>query len=261
METHGYVHEPKEKKIRIPIAEGDLEVRGILRGACDSPLAILVPGLGGWMHDLLLFNASRYFEQQGISTLRVSFYGDDEKQRDIGSFDVKVNAADIDAIVAYAKDQGAAWLCVIGHSYSGMAIVYSQAQAFDAAVLWDASHTDGYDERQAKERLEKDFIYIAELDSYVSAHGPGYVLSRKVFDNYAPGSTAMAQNFTVDTLIINARKSGDAMLRFGKDYANNISADTRHVVIDNASHTFTEEGAMEVLFGVTVEWIKQKAGQ
>lgn len=86
----------------------------------------------------------------GIATLRVSFYGDGEKQRNIRDFDVKTNASDIDAVVDYVKEQGSRWVCVIGHSYSGMAIVYSNKQAFDTPVLWDASHTYGYDEPQAK---------------------------------------------------------------------------------------------------------------
>jgi len=248
----------KEAALRMPIPESELEIHGILRGDYNSPLAVLAPGLGGWMHDLLLFNASRFFEQQGIATLRVSFYGDNEKQRNIGDFGVKTNAADIDTIVDYIKKQGSKRVCVIGHSYSGMAIVYSKNQAFDAAVLWDASHTDGYDEPQAKKNLENDFLYIKELDSYVSANGPGYVLSRKVFEDYAPGSTAMAKNFTVDTLVVNAAKSGKVMERFGKDYANNINAETKHIVIPAASHPFTEDGAMEKLYEVTTQWIKEK---
>jgi alpha/beta superfamily hydrolase len=247
-----------EQDVTIPIPETELEIQGVLRGEYSQPLAILAPGLGGWMHDLILFNASRYFERQGIATLRVSFYGDSDKQRNIGDFDVKTNAADIDTIVDYAKQRGSEWICVIGHSYSGMAIVYSQKQAFDAAVLWDASHTDGYDEPQSKKNLEKDFLYIDQLGSYVSANGPGYVLSRKVFENYAPGSTSMAQAFKIDTLVVNAEESGKTMLRFGKDYASSISASTEHVVIPGASHPFTEDGAMEKLYGITTDWIKEQ---
>lgn len=247
-----------ERNITVPISRTDLEIHGVLRGGYDQPLAILAPGLGGWMHDLILFNASRYFEKQDVATLRVSFYGDSERQRNIGDFDVKTNAADIDTIVDYAKEQGSEWICVIGHSYSGMATVYSQKQAFDAAVLWDASHTDGYDEPQAKKNLEKDFLYIDKLGSYVSASGPGYVLSRKVFENYAPGSTAMAQAFRVNTLVVNAEESGEAMYRFGEDYAKSISALTKHVVIPGASHPFTEDGAMEKLYATTTAWIKSQ---
>jgi hypothetical protein len=247
-----------ETEVHIPIPDSELEIRGVLRGDYNSPLAVLAPGLGGWMHDLLLFNASRFFEKQGIATLRVSFYGDNNKQRNIGDFGVKTNAADIDTIVGYVKEQGSEWVCVIGHSYSGMAIVYSKDQAFDAAVLWDASHTDGYDEPQAKKNLENDFLYIDELESYVSANGPGYVLSRRVFEDYAPGSTAMAGDFTVDTLVVNAADSGEAMERFGKDYADNIQAETEHIVIPNASHPFTEDGAMERLYETTARWIKEK---
>jgi|GEM_PF-1506951 len=247
-----------ERNVHIPIPDSDLEIQGVLRGDYTSPLAILAPGLGGWKHDLLLFNASRFFEQQGIATLRVSFYGDDSNQRNIGDFGVKANAEDIDTIVDYAHKQGSDWVCVIGHSYSGMAIVYSQKQAFNAAVLWDASHTDGYDEPQAKKNLKNDFLYIDELNSYVSANGSGYVLSSKVFEDYAPGSTAMAQAFKIDTLVINASDSSKAMYRFGEGYTANIDAVTEHIVIPNASHPFTEEGAMEKLYEVTAKWIKKK---
>ena len=210
----------KETEVYIPIPNSGLEIHGTLRGDYKMPLAVLAPGLGGWEHDLLLFNASRALGKIGIATLRVSFYGDREKQRNIGDFSVKTTAADIDTIVSHARDQGAHWICVIGHSYSGMAIVYSQAQAFDAAVLWDASHTDGYDEPKAKKSLKDDFLYIEELDSYVTANGPGYVLSRKVFEDYTPGSTEMAKNFDLDTLVINAQHSGESMMRFGADYAS-----------------------------------------
>lgn len=250
--------ENMERDICIPTVDGQFEIQGVLRGNFTDPLTILAPGLGGWKHDLLLFNASRYFERQGIATVRVSLYGDSDKQRDIGNFGVKANAADIDAVVDFARQQGAEWICVVGHSYSGMAIVFSQQQAFDAAVLWDASHTDGYDEPEAKQNLERDFVYVKQLDSFVSAKGPGYVLSRQVFDDYAPGSTAMARSFAVDTLVVNARESGEAMLRFGKDYANNINANSDHVVIPEASHSFTEDGAMERLFEITAKWIKNK---
>jgi hypothetical protein len=247
-----------ERNVHIPIPDSQLEIQGVLRGDYGSPLAILAPGLGGWMHDLLLFNASRFFEEQGIATLRVSFYGDDDRQRNIGDFGVKTNAQDIDTIVDYAMEQGSTWICAIGHSYSGMAIVYSQKQAFDAAILWDASHTDSYDEPQAKKNLEKDFLYLDALGSYVSASGPGYVLSRKVFEDYAPGSTKMAQAFKIDTFIVNASESGTAMQRFGKDYASNIHAATEHNVIPNASHSFTEDGAMDELLKVTTKWIERK---
>ena len=68
----------------------------------------------------------------------------------------------------------------------------------------------------------------------------------------------MAKVFTIDALVVNAADSGEAMERFGKDYANNINAETEHIVIPGASHPFTEEGAMEKLYEVTTDWIKGK---
>jgi len=208
------------------------------------------------MDDVLIFNASRYFEKQSMSSLRVSFYGYDDDQRDIKDFDVKVNAKDIDTIVDHARDKGAPWIGVVGHSYSGMAIVYSNKQLFNAAVLWDPSHTGSYDEPMAINNLEKDFIYIKKLDSYVSGNGPGGVLSRKVFDNHYPDSTEMARKFKLPTLVINASNSKE-MIAYGKDYADSIDAPTQQIVIPSSSHPFTEDGVMEVLYKRTASWIRE----
>ena len=246
-----------EQKVAIPIPGTKLKIHGMLRGDYSSPLAVLAPGLGGWMHDLLVFNASRFFERQGIATLRVSFYGYDENQRDIKDFDVKVNAEDIDIIVDYVRKEGAKWVAVVGHSYSGMGIIYSKKQQFDAAVLWDPSHTGGYDEPMAINNLEKDFIYIKQLDSYVSGNAMGAVISRKVFEDYEPGSKAMARKFKVPTLIVNAGWSKE-MKAYGQDYADNIDAPTKHIIIPNSTHPFTEEGVMEDLFQKTTAWLKEQ---
>lgn len=246
-----------ERAVQINVNES-LDIHGIFRGEAAWPLAVLCPGLGGWMNDLLLFNSSRYFEKHSISTLRVSFYGHDNKQRNIGEFGVKENAADIDSVVDYARARGSSWIGVIGHSYSGMAIIYSRKQAFDAAVLWDPSHTDGYDTIESKENLKRDFLYSTELSSYISAMGPGYVLSRKVFEDYAPGSSTMAEAFKVATLVINAENSGEAMRSYGQDYTDIINAPTKHVIIPNATHPFVEDGTSEVLFETTVKWIKER---
>jgi alpha/beta superfamily hydrolase len=59
-----------------------------LRGSFAQPLAIIAPGLGGWMHEMLLYNAARYFDKKGIATLRVSLYGDEPDQRDSVDCDV-----------------------------------------------------------------------------------------------------------------------------------------------------------------------------
>lgn len=246
-----------EQLLEIPIPETELKVHGVLRGDYDSPFAILMPGLGGWMHDGLLFNAARAFEKKGISSLRVSFYGDGEDQRNINDYDVNNCAEDIDVIVDYVKGKGTQWVSTVGHSYSGMAIVYSKKQQFDGAVLWDPSHTDGYSTLEAQFNLKKDFKYDKELDAYVSALGSGYVISRKVFENYEPGSVEKSKRFKVPTLIINAGYS-KAMQDYGKKYADSINAPTEQTVIPNVSHSFTEDGAMEKLFELTTEWIQKQ---
>lgn len=246
-----------ETEIRIPIKGTKLNIHGILRGELTQPIIVLAHGLSGWMHETLMFNASRYFEGKGVSSLRVSLVGDGDDQRNISDFGVHENANDIDAITDYLRENGVNKIAVVGHSYSGMAIVYSRKQKFDAAVLWDPSHTDGYETKNAKDNLEKDFKFIKELDTYVSGLGSGYVISRKVFENYQPGSHVMAQKFKIPTLIISAGLS-KVMQNYGKLYASEISAETKQVIIKNSSHPFVEDGAMEKLFDATYEWLKNK---
>ncbi len=246
----------KEQQIQIPIIGSKLNIHGVLRGDYSMPVVVLAHGLSGWMHETLMFNASRYFEKQGIASLRISFIGDADDQRDISDFGIHENADDIDTAVNYLKQKGSPWIGVIGHSYSGMAIVFSKQQKFDAAVLWDPSHTDNYESNDAKENLKRDFMFIKELDSYVAGLGSGYVISRKVFENHEPGSVTSARKFKVPTLVVNAGLSKE-MQAYGKSYADEIQAQTKQVIIPNSSHPFVEDGAMEELFEKTLEWLRQ----
>lgn len=247
----------KETSLEIPIQNTALAVHGILRGEYSDPMVILAPGLGGWMNDLLLYNAARHFESVGISSLRISFYGHAENQRDIKDCDVKTFAQDLDEVVDYIGKQAVRWIGVIGHSYSGMGIVYSKRQQFNAAVLWDPSHTDSYDDPQAKQNLKEDFIYLASIDSYASGSGPGYVMSRKVFENHSPRSAEQARSFKIPSLVINADHSQE-MKKYGKDYVESFNANSEQVIIPSSSHSFTEDGVMEELFKTTSKWLRQR---
>jgi dienelactone hydrolase len=243
-----------ETYIKILNEFDDIEIHGMLRGKFIDPLIILAPGLGGWMHDLQMFNASRYFEKQGFATLRLSFYGHDERQRNISDFGSHDCAADIDAVVDYVRRQGAKFVGVAGHSFSGLGIIYSKQQRFDTGILWDPTHTDGYDDPEAEKNLARDFIFIESLNSYVSGIGPGYVLSNKVFSDHGPGSNEAAKSFKKPLLVINADES-KSQIEKGMDYVKNCPSESKHVVIPNSSHPFTQDGAMENLFSETTKWL------
>lgn len=246
----------QEQEIAIPLSESGHMIYGTLRGDYKHPLIVLCHGYGGWMHEMLMYNAARYFEKEGFATLRLSMYGGGENSRNISESDVVTHAADIDDAVAYAKKSGAEWIGIIGHSYSGMAIVYSEKQQFDAAALWDPSHTDGYDDPEAFRKLEGDFTRLPELHMYVSGLGSGYVYAQTVFENDYPKSHEMAGKFKVPTLVVNASWS-ESQQRYGKDYADTIVATTERVVIPDSSHPFTEDGAAEKLFATSANYFKK----
>jgi len=251
-----YSYRMKETDITIPLTGTDLNIYGVLRGDYAKPLVILCHGYGGWMNEMLLYNAARYFEKEGFASLRLSMYGGGEHSRDISASDVLTHANDMDDVVSYVKDKGAEQVALVGHSFSGLAIVYSKKQQFDAAILWDPTHTDAYKDPEAIKSIERDFLFVDKLNAYVSGKGSGYVYAKTVFDNDFPDSKEMAAKFHVPTCVVNADWSEDQQ-RLGKAYVNDISADAKQVIIPGSSHPFTEEGAAERLFAATVDYCRE----
>lgn len=245
----------KETEVKIPLSDSDLYIYGTLRGNYKNPLIVLCHGYGGWGHEMLMYNGARYFEKEGFTTLRLSMYGGGEKSRNIADSDVITHAQDIDSVVDFVKGKGAPWIGVAGHSYSGMAIVYSANQLFDSAALWDPTHTDGYDEPHAKKSLEDDFVYVDTINAYVSGMGSGYVYAKTVLDNSYPKSNEMAQNFKIPTLVVNASWSKEQQ-RYGKAYAENIHAKAKQIIVPDSTHPFTSDGAAEKLFAATTEFFR-----
>lgn len=246
----------KETYLEIPSYDKDIKIHGTLRGELTNPLIVLAPGLGGWMHDLQMFNASRFMEQAGYASLRLSFYGHADNQRNIFDYAVHDCAKDIDAVVEYLRTEGSEFIAVAGHSYSGLGIMYTEKQQFDTGILWDSTHTDGYEDPESQKNLERDFMYIDDLGSYVSGQGPGYVLSKRVFTDYGPGSAIAAQKFTKPLLVVNASDT-DYQIERGLDYIDNCTTKKKHVIIPYSSHPFVEEGAMDQLFQATADWMNE----
>lgn len=245
----------REQEVKILLTDSDLYLYGTLRGDYSNPLIVLCHGYGGWRHEMLLYNSARFFENEGFSTLRLSMYGGGDQSRNISDSDVLTHARDIDDAVLFVKEKGSSWVGVVGHSYSGLAIVYSTRQQFEAAALWDPTHTDGYEDPQSINNLENDFVFVEKLNAYVSGLGSGYVYAQSVFDNDYPKSNEMASKFNVPTCVINASWS-KTQQKYGEDYAECIAADSKQIIIPDSSHPFTEEGAAEKLFTETSTYFK-----
>jgi pimeloyl-ACP methyl ester carboxylesterase len=246
-----------ETKVKIPLPDNQHYIYGTLRSSYNNTLIVLCHGYGGWMHETLLYNGARFFEKEGLSTLRLSMYGGGEKSRDIADSDVTTHANDIDSVVEYVRKKGVKRVVVIGHSYSGMAIVYSAAQDFDLAILWDPTHTNGYDEPEAIKNLKNDFTYVDSQRVYASGKGPGYVYAKTVFENDYPESKEAASKFKIKSCIINASWSKDQQ-KYGKDYADHIDAITEHIIIPDSTHHFMDDGVAEKLFAETTNYLKKQ---
>lgn len=97
----------KEQDVDIPIEGTKYKMQGVLRGDYTSPVIILAHGLSGWMHETLMFNASRYFEKKGFATLRINLNGDSKDEIHIKDFGIHENALEIDVATDFVKQKGA----------------------------------------------------------------------------------------------------------------------------------------------------------
>ena len=130
----------KEKTVffDLPHAKG-LRIKGILRGEFAGPLAVMMHGRPGSGNELLQYLGARYLHGRGISTLRLFMYGSEPRTRNVADCTLQTHVDDFEAVIRKLREQNAAQIFAIGHSYGGLTILKSTAK-LDGAVLWDPSH-------------------------------------------------------------------------------------------------------------------------
>ncbi|MDP4038588.1 MAG: alpha/beta hydrolase [bacterium] len=234
----------------------NLRIKGILRGALDKPLAVMMHGRPGSGNELLQYLGARYLYEQGISSLRLFMYDFEPRTRNLLDCTLQTHADDFDEVVKQLRKKGTPRVFGIGHSYGGITILKAKA-SLDGVVLWDPTHGSFWSEDRGK-KYEKDFPEKIIDDFIIGTAGYGYVTSRRMNESEkAMGDTSQwAAHKGYPLKIISAGKG--AMVDLGKRYIDAADQPKQQVVIKGASHQFEDSDKIILeLFRQTTSWLKE----
>ena len=240
-----------EKEIKIPVS-GRKCIYGILRGSLKNPLIIFVHGLTGHMNEHLFYNASRYFERKEFSCFRFNLYGFEKDARKMAECDLSVHGRDLDSVIEYFKKKKVKRIFVVGHSYGGPAVLFSEKKDYDGIVLWEPSY--GLKGCFGRER------YVTQLDAYLNDEDwpYGVIFSKKFLADRNVSNERIRKlihDIRVPVEIICAGKG--ILIKGGRKYYAAANKPKKFTIIKKASHCFDEDGTEEKLFKETHFWLKK----
>ena len=223
-------------------------IYGKIRGSLHRPVVVLVHGLSGHMDEALHYNAARFFEQHGFTSVRFNLYSWEPGGRKLAQCTLKIHARDLDAVVTWLRRRGAKWVYVVGHSYGAPTILHSQQKQFDGVVFWDGSYG-------TISRYLLKLLKVPGFPARVMDGGYGVLVGeRMVQESTKVDSLALVRKLRVPMGFFYAGKGriqagGRAMYRAAR-------GPKVFKVIPGAGHNFSEDGKQEQLFRATLAWLK-----
>jgi pimeloyl-ACP methyl ester carboxylesterase len=241
--------------IDLPNTDG-LKIKCILRGSLESPLVVMMHGLGGKPNSLIQYLGARYLHENGFSTLRLAMYDTLPQTRNLIDCTLMTHITDFETVVSYLRDKGVDCIFAEGHSYGGATILGSQAM-LEGAVLWDPTHGNYW----AEKRYEKYAAQFPEKlvgDIYIGLSGAGYLIPKAIEDyDRGVGDTAQWATGKGYPLKIIAAGSG-AMADLGQKYIDVADEPKQCIVIEGAGHNFDDsDEVMMQLLSETESWFKE----
>ncbi|HEV7467085.1 MAG TPA: alpha/beta fold hydrolase [Candidatus Dormibacteraeota bacterium] len=258
-----------EQARAIPVPGTDKVIHGLLREVPGAPLVVLVHCLTGWKNSTKYYLGARALERAGFSSFRFDLYGYADDARKLLDCTVATHADDLDLVLAVLREeQPDRPISVIGHSLGGLTILCSRRQGFDAVVLWDATHSGGWQPRQAEEHADpahpygdESTVWEGSLDCYRLRWGCDILVSEAMLRSYRdPDCNALISQLHRPVKVIAA--GANAFLRsVQNEYYEHANEPKALAVIEGADHNFETGETMVELFAETVRWLDQHGRQ
>ena len=238
-----------EKVLKIKTS-GNKTIQAILRGSLRNPVIVQVHGLAGDMNTALQYNAARYFEKHGFSSLRFNLYAWEKGSRRLHETTFSTHGEDTDAVLAYLKSQGAKKIFITGHSYGFPSILHTRDRSFIAVAAWDGSilpknHVD------MPERIEKPKGRLVDFGYYI------VVGEQMAKDSRSIKSLDLLKTFEQPISYITVDDNIDGNLEGAQRMFKATRQKKELVVIKGGHHNFSEEGKQEALYKATLRWFKK----
>lgn len=207
-----------------------------LHGKLQDRVAVIVhgrPGSGDYEPYRII---SRYLDNYGIPTLRLSLYSDHPDTRDIQDCSLETNATDLEAVIGDLRPKVGS-IALVAHSYSAMASGMLEHNKPDVAVWLDPSHGSYWQNNSGGSEIK-----VGDHIIYAGGAGYTYPASYQEYDRQLGDTSYLAKKLDRPLKIISAGKG--SLTEYGELYYQAANEPKSHVVIPDADHGFTNSDAV-----------------
>lgn len=228
------------------------EIHGYLHPVADkhSPIVVLVHGLTGSMEEYIHLRLARLLNERGYPAIRFNQYGDQEHARKFQESTIREHVSDTKVVIEYARNQGCSKVVLAGHSLGSPIAIAATDDSINGLILIDPTG-------RPVDRIKDWETYDAEHRiSYLNWSRQIILGKRWIEDARSfPDSYEQFSHIKCPVQIIAAERADQ--MKFCERYHEVHPAHPVIQIVPHATHCFPEEGAVELLASMMLQWIVQ----
>lgn len=213
-------------------------------------LIIFVHGFIGNSNEHIFFNGAKLFNNKGFDTYRFNLYaGDGKNTRNFSDTKISLHGVDINTVIKNFRNKYE-HIYLIGHSYGGTALLFTEQSMVDGYIFWDASLIDS-----DKENKWWSGKFNLNLNSYILDCGMETLIGKNFVEELMnfPSCVELIKKINKPILLVAAGKKGN--LKAGKEYYKHANRPKSLVNIKSADHNFNNWNDEETLIRITYDWL------
>ncbi|MBI1972529.1 alpha/beta hydrolase [Candidatus Woesearchaeota archaeon] len=212
---------------------------------------VIVHGFSGHQDEHPYYSGAKYFVKRGFAVCRFGLYGWKKKARKLDETTIAINTQDTNRVIEYLKRKGYTKIFVIGHSLSGLSTLLVNTKRVDGIILWDPTSD------KMLRKKQKWIKYNKRIKKYILYAGIKFLMGKKMYDEWKnfPNTLKIFKQTQKPILIIAAGKG--ILVKRCQQYYKSANQPKKLVIIKDAGHIFSEEGAEEKLFKETLKWCRK----
>lgn len=234
-----------EKQINLNTKDGHV-IYGHLNSSQKSDnLIIFVHGLTGNQTEQHYNNAPIFFNDKGFDTFRFDLYSPRMSARKTSEVSIKNHIDDLRQVVDHFRSQYNE-INVISHSLGCYVVIKAGLKNINKFIFWDPT-------KGMKTLEEKNVVYNESLNKYILNRGLVTILSKEMIDDWKDASkiSEYLPEVPPNSYFIFARK-----YPIFEEWKKYIEGKYPYKVVEGATHTFYEEGVLDILYAYTLDYLQ-----
>lgn len=236
-----------QKELKMKTTDGHFIYGDLVKSKkASSKLVIFCHGFTGNRNEHIHFNGAKFFSERGYDTFRFDFYNGSKGARHFEDTSISQHGGDITAVLNHFRKKYKS-IYLIGHSFGGTSLLFSNTSLAKALVFWDASYVVSEEEKRffTKYKIGKEYYIDWGMRIRV-----GKKFIEELF--HFPDCGELISKINVPVEFIGTGSGKDS-----RKYFSHANQPKRSVNITFADHNFNSDKAEKKLFEETYAWIKE----